>query len=316
MKENARVTQQKRRRIPIQLQKQVDKQMNKLLEQGHIEKIDSIKDDVFIQPVVITVKKDCSVKFALDAWALNESIAKDKYQMPNLENLIDLVAEKIERQEREVFHLSVDLKYAYGQVPLHESTARRCNFQIVGGKLTGTYRFITGHYRLTIMPTEFQKVVDLTLVNSDCAFVFIDDILIVVKGYKIVHMQKVSEIMKVLDKANVQLKVDKRKIACKKVEWIGYELTRSGISPVNGKVQGITERLRPTNLKELRSFLGAVNQLNKFVPELATICFPFEFNLKRCNLEMEEGTWRRFFLNKPRSKENYGNDAFQKKQPD
>ena len=90
-----------------------------------------------------------------------------------------------------------------------------------------------------------------------------------------------QKIRKVLDKANVQLKVDKCKIAGKKIEWLGYELKGSGFSPVNRKVQGITERLRPTNFKELISFLGAVNQVNKFVPELATISFPFRSILKK-----------------------------------
>ena len=74
------------RRIPIQLQNQVDEETNKLLKEGHIEKGDKIQDDMFIQPTVITVKNDKSVKIALDARALNESIAKDKYQLPNLEN--------------------------------------------------------------------------------------------------------------------------------------------------------------------------------------------------------------------------------------
>ena len=63
-----------------------------------MERVDTIKDDVFIQPVVITVKKDRSGKIALDARALNDSIAKDKYQMPNLENLLDMVAEKNRRK--------------------------------------------------------------------------------------------------------------------------------------------------------------------------------------------------------------------------
>ena len=58
-------------------------------------------------------------------------------------------------------------------------------------------------------------------------------------------------------------------------------MTSQGISPVNSKVQGITEKLRPTNLKELRSFLGAVNQFNKFIPDLASICFPFRSILKK-----------------------------------
>ena len=67
LKSEAEVSQQKGRRIPIQLQKAVDKEISRLLKEGLFEKIDEIKDDVFIQPSVITVKKDRSVKIALDA---------------------------------------------------------------------------------------------------------------------------------------------------------------------------------------------------------------------------------------------------------
>ena len=51
--------------MPIQLQNQVDKEIDKLLKEGHFEKVDKIQDDVFIQPTVI-VKKDKSAKIALD----------------------------------------------------------------------------------------------------------------------------------------------------------------------------------------------------------------------------------------------------------
>ena len=94
-------------------------------------------------------------------------------------------------------------------------------------------------------------------------------------------MQKVREGFEVLDSANLQLRADKSKIACTKIEWLRYELLGEGISRVNGKVQGITERLRPGNLRELRSFLGAVPQLNKFVPDKANICPPFRTILKK-----------------------------------
>ena len=100
MKDNARISQQKRRRVPIQLQNQVDGEINKLLKEGHIEKVEKIRDDVFIQPTVISVKKDKSVKIALNARALNEFIAKDKDQMPNLDNLSDLIAEKLDEKEQ------------------------------------------------------------------------------------------------------------------------------------------------------------------------------------------------------------------------
>ena len=201
--------------------------------------------------------------------------------MPNLENLIDMIAEKLDKEKGEAWYSSVDMTYAYGQAPLHELTKKPCNFQIVGGKSTGTYRFITGYYGLTVMATEFRKLMDLTLVNTNSVFVYLDDILIVTKGTKTEYLNKVREVMKVLDEANLQLKAKKCVLAQDSIEWLGYKLTKTGISPVNAKSQKLTERLRPTNLKQLRSFLSAVNHSNEFIPNLAANSFPFRKILKK-----------------------------------
>ena len=160
-KTDAKITQQKGRRIPIHLQKAVDEDIGRLLKEGHIEKINEIKDDVFIQPTVLTVKKDRSVKLALDARALNRAIDKDKYQISNLKNLLDMVAEKLDSENGEAWFSSVNMTYAYGQIPLHLLGAKHCNFQIIGGESTGTYRFVTSFNGLSVMPTEFQKVMDM-----------------------------------------------------------------------------------------------------------------------------------------------------------
>ena len=104
-----------------------------MTKEGHIEKVDKSQDNVFIQPTVITFKKDKSVKIALDAKARNQSIAKDKYQMRNLDTLVDMTAEKLDEKEGEAWYLSVDMTYAYGQIPLHELAKKHCNFQTVGG---------------------------------------------------------------------------------------------------------------------------------------------------------------------------------------
>ena len=165
-KQNAKITQQKGRRVPVQLQEAVQKEIERLLEEGHIEKVNEVTDKLFIQPVVITVKKDKSVKIALDSRAINNEIVKDKYQMPNLEHLVDLVAEQLDNKEQEkALYTSLDMRYAYGQVPLEKETAKHCNFQIIGGKATCIYRFITGFYGLTIKPTEFQKAMKKELAN-------------------------------------------------------------------------------------------------------------------------------------------------------
>ena len=67
----------------------------KLSDQGHIEKLNECSDINFISPMVITVKKDKSVKLALDSKVLNKAIHKNKYQLPNLDILIDSISQHI-----------------------------------------------------------------------------------------------------------------------------------------------------------------------------------------------------------------------------
>ena len=126
------------------------------------------------------------------------------------------------------------MTYAYGQILLQEITKRHCNFQIVGRKSTGTFRFTTEFYGLLVMPTDFQKLLDITLANVNSVFVYIEDILIVTKGTKQDHLNKVREVMKILDEGNLQLKAEKCTIAQEIIELLGFKLTRTGISPING----------------------------------------------------------------------------------
>ena len=49
--------QEKGRRIPIHIQEKVQVEIDKLLREGHIERLDECTSDCFIAPIVITVKK-------------------------------------------------------------------------------------------------------------------------------------------------------------------------------------------------------------------------------------------------------------------
>ena len=305
------VRQQKGRRVPIQLQDAVNKEVSRLIQEGHIVRVQELKEDIFLQPTVITVKKDRSVKIALDARELNKNVVKEKYPMPNLDNLMDMIAEHVEQGPGETFFTTLDM--TYGQVELSEETSRHCNFQIIGGKATGIYRLVTGFYGLT---TEFQRIMDLTLAGITNTFAFIDDILIVTHGTEEEHITKVKEVLKRLDHANINLRLDKCTFAAKNIEWVGYNLSQQGVAPINSKVQGISERLRPTILKQLRSFLGAVNQFNKFIPDLAKLCFPFRTLLtKGQGMELERRARKRIRNSQRSNKESNNTKSLQKKVP-
>ena len=78
LKKDVKPIQQKGRPVPIQFQKSVREELEKLIESGHLEKTDKTTENCFISPAVITIKKDKSVKIALDSRKLNEACVKRK----------------------------------------------------------------------------------------------------------------------------------------------------------------------------------------------------------------------------------------------
>ena len=160
-------------------------ELDKLIQDKQITKLEKCPDDLFVSPVVITVKKDKSVKIALDSKKLNKAIHKNKYQMQSIDHLVDAVALYITQRENSpgTFWFSkIDLKYAYSQITLEQSISKHCNFSILGGRATGTYIFLNGFYGLTDMPATFQKTIDKTLESISSKFAFLDDPLVITKG--------------------------------------------------------------------------------------------------------------------------------------
>ena len=100
--------------------------------------------------------------------------------MPDIDSLIQTILQTLSTAPQETaYFITLDLQYVYSQLKLHSDTARHCNFNIVSGDMTGTYRFKTGFYGLTDMPAEFQKAIHCTLAGLENSFCFLDDILIV-----------------------------------------------------------------------------------------------------------------------------------------
>ena len=143
LKKDAKLIQQKGRPIPIHLQQSMEKEIEKLIKQGYIERANNIDKNCFVSQAVITVKKDKSVKIALVSRNLNEITVKRKPQMPNMEELISRISRKIaDGPADEIWISKLDLDYAYGQRILSRAARNLCIFAVTGG--TFTSRDFTG----------------------------------------------------------------------------------------------------------------------------------------------------------------------------
>ena len=141
-KERAKITQQKGRIVPFQLQKAVD--VKNSLEAGRKKELDQITDEMLVYSAggnTSQKRPKCqnSTRCQVAEYCHFE---KEKYQMPNLENWTEKEAEIVNAtEEGDVFSTSLDMQYAFEQTVLRPETAKHCNFQIAGGESTGTYAF-------------------------------------------------------------------------------------------------------------------------------------------------------------------------------
>ena len=56
--------------------------------------------------------------------------------------------------------------------------------------------------------------------------------------------------------------------------WLGYKINAEGIIPTKRKTDKIIQLENPETLKQLRSFMGSIHHLIKFIPNLATLSAP------------------------------------------
>ena len=88
----------------------------------------------------------------MDSKQINKAILKNKYQMPNIDVLLDNIAQSAQEcngKPGTTYFATIDLRYAYSQLKLDGTTKTQCNFSIISGQATVTYQFQTGFYGLT-----------------------------------------------------------------------------------------------------------------------------------------------------------------------
>ena len=107
-------------------------------------------------------------------------------------------------------------------------------------------------------PDIFQAKMSELMATLEFVRTYLDDLLCITKGDLEDHLAKLKKVLTKLQDAGLKVNADKSKFCALETEYLGYILTRDGIKPQPNKVQAILALNPPTNVKELRRFLGMV----------------------------------------------------------
>ena len=108
---------------------------------------------------------------------------------------------------------------------------------------------------------------------------YLDDILITGKTEE-EHLTNLSAVLQKIAAAGMRLKSKKCSFLLKEVGYLGHKISAKRLQPYTEKVQAIMEAPQPTNVTQLKSFLGTLNYYGKFLPNLSTCLAPLYGLLK------------------------------------
>ena len=161
---------------------------------------------------------------------------------------------------------NIDLADAYLQVELDEKSKDL----VVINMHQGLYRYKRLPFGLSSAPAVFQKIVEVIQGIPGTAN-YLDDIIVTGATEK-EHLNNLQITLGKLKESGFHLRMDKCKFFKDTVEYLGHVIDSQGIHSHPAKIDAITNMQYPTNIAELRSFLGMVNYYDRFTPGLATKC--------------------------------------------
>jgi len=210
------------RRLGPEKEKQVEKQVNKLLEQGLIYP----GEGAWSHPVVLVRKKTLKPddapewRFCIDYRKLNSVTKKDVYPIPRIDESLDSLAGS-------EYFSTLDMCSSYWQVPLDKDAQEKSAFIT----RSGLWNWRVLPFGLTNAPACFERLMEKVLrgLHWKSLLIYLDDVIIFSDTFSN-HMSRLEEVFQRFREANLKLKPSKCVLLSDSVKYLGHIVSKDGVS--------------------------------------------------------------------------------------
>uniref|UniRef100_A0A2N9I5K4 Integrase catalytic domain-containing protein n=1 Tax=Fagus sylvatica TaxID=28930 RepID=A0A2N9I5K4_FAGSY len=256
------------RTFHTEVEAQITQEVKKLLAAGFIKPIQHPR---WLSNIVPVKKKNGQIRCCVDFRNLNKACPKDEFPLPNMDLLIDSAAGS-------AMFSFMDGFSGYNQIRMSPRDAEKTAF-----------RTPIGNFYYTVMPfglknagATYQRT--MTAMFHDMIHQEIEDYVddIVVKSKK--REDHVEVLRKVFERCRLyKLKMNPLKCAfgVSAGKFLGFLVHNRGIDVDPAKASAIATMKPPTSHKELKSFLGRLSYIRRFIPGLAAVTSTFSHLLKK-----------------------------------
>lgn len=255
------------RSVPYAMRPKVDAEIDRLIKEDIVT---PVKYSEWAAPVVPLLKPDGNCRLCGDyKLTVNRVSTLEQYPIPRVEDLMAVLAGGQQ-------FTKLDMSHAYQQIQMDDQSKKYLTVNTHRGLFT--YNRLP--FGVSSAPAIFQRTMEGVLQGLPHVAVYLDDIL-VTGTTRETHLRNLDEVLTRLEDAGLRLKRSKCTLLADEVQYLGHKVDAKGVHTVPAKVKAVTEAPAPTNVTELRAYLGLLNYYNRFLPNLSTLLAPLHQLLRK-----------------------------------
>jgi hypothetical protein len=134
-------------------------------------------------------------------------------------------------------------------------------------------------------PASFSRLTALVFRGITNVITYIDDLMTHTKD----HYNQLQVLQQCFDRMrlyNMKFNIKKCVFGAQTVNYLGFEISKDGISPAKDKVEAVQKFSSPTSMTEVRAFIGFCNYFRRMIPNFSRTATPL------INLTKKTSDWK------------------------
>ena len=244
--------------------------IKELLENKYIQESNSKHNSPAFIVNKHSEQKRVKSRMVIDYRNLNAKIKTYNYPIPNK-------VLKVRQIQGYNYFSKFDCKSGFYHLKLEEESKKLTAFTVP----QGFYEWNVLPFGYKNAPGRYQHFMDNYFNQLENCIVYIDDILLYSRTQE-EHIRLLEKFIHIITYSGISLSKKKAEIMKTQIEFIGIQIDKNGIKMQNHIVQKIINSEEQIDTKKkLQSFLGLVNQVREYIPNLAENLKPLHKKLKK-----------------------------------
>uniref|UniRef100_A0A7I4YY53 RNA-directed DNA polymerase n=1 Tax=Haemonchus contortus TaxID=6289 RepID=A0A7I4YY53_HAECO len=267
LKPDAHPIFKKKRPVPFAYVAALDEEIDRLLAEQVLSPVDY---SAWAAPIVVVKKSNGTLRLCADfSTGLNDALMLHQHPLPTPDDVFT-------KLNGGTTFTQIDFADAYLQIEVDDEAKELLTINTHRGLL----RYNRLPFGVKSAPGIFQQIIDSMICGLEGCAAYLDDVIVTGRNIE-EHVANLEALFKRISDYGFRVRVDKCNFLMPQLRYLGNIIDSTGRRPDPAKIEVIRKMPNPTDIGQVRSFLGMLNYYGHFISEMRQLRAPLDDLLRK-----------------------------------